>query len=95
MSLFDRPSGTTGWINSRDRERAATASAGPKAGRSTAVLQSRISMAAATSPPGPNTGLAMAEWSGSSSPRDTAKRLSRVMASARRSLSGAVVVRLV
>jgi hypothetical protein len=50
------------------------------------------SMAATTSPPGPNTGIATAHTSVSSSPRVMATRISRVTASARRNLSGEVTV---
>ena len=50
------------------------------------------SIAAATSPPGPNTGIATPQAPASSSKRVTATRVSRVTASARRKRSGEVTV---
>jgi hypothetical protein len=67
-------------------------SAGRTTGSSAAGSSTRTSIAAATRPPGPNTGTARALRSGSSSQRATASRLSRAIASARRNRSGAVTV---
>ena len=50
------------------------------------------SMAATTSPPGPNTGIATPQVPASSSHRVMATRVSRVTASARRKRSGEVTV---
>lgn len=50
------------------------------------------SIAATTSPPVPNTGMATPQVCGSSSRRVTATRVSRVTANARRKRSGAVTV---
>ena len=89
VAAGDRRGGTSS-ARSRESDRAATASAGRHVLRSSRRSCTWISRAATTAPPGPKTGAATAQSPRTSSPRDSAMRVTRTSWSWRCSSTGSV-----